>query len=81
MGRDSQEKKRSLFIPAEAESGETGDVPSDCYQHHQMLAKKNVNYSYVRGLNIKTYLLYSDVFIFYCSFLSLAYKKKREACS
>lgn len=45
----------------------------------QMLAKKNVNYSYVRGLNIKTYLLYSDVFIFYCSFLSLAYKKKKRS--
>ena len=44
----------------------------------QMLAKKTVNYSYVRGLNIKTYLLYSDVFIIYCSFLSLAYKKKRS---
>lgn len=44
----------------------------------QMLAKKNVNYSYVRGLNIKTYLLYSDVFIFYCSSLSLAYKKKEK---
>lgn len=42
------------------------------------VGQKNVNYSYVRGLNIKTYLLYSDVFIFYCSFLSLAYKKKRS---